>query len=938
MKVKILSSELAADFEQQVGDVVTVGDKQGIELVEVGAVEPTDKTEYDKAFKKYGSQRHHKIEDATVASPKGENISNIQTNNAYIPAGVPRDTQILINRLREAGLPTRRFLKVGEDKAAFEDAFQEHLYDVEDLTSYPRWGIIGGHGGLALLDADNASLEGRLRSALPPTFEVLTPTRKLSHFYIIVTGDKKVPSKKLFLPDSIKSCGELRADQYLVAPGTTISTGMYRVRQDRPIAKMSFEDFENAIRPFLVGAGGGEKLSDEKIEFGTTTGDRHNIGIKYAGVLIGKQKLDAIAALEAMKIWNKHNVPPLPEKELKRMVEYCVKAQPKSETAIEQLGGDLIAEMRASDTFADITKFLEKTVKSDPRYIHNVLVCGISAYTPDPINCASEAPTSTGKTYGFTEVLRLFPKKDVLMMGGLSPKALIHQRAKLYDENNNDQTATLNAMTAELAELKAAKGKKKDDVLIEQKKKELSAFMNKGKWIINLENTILVFLESPSLETFMMLRPLMSHDTFETEYDYVDKQTLRTRKVFLRGWPLVFYAKAGRGKEDYIWDELKTRSILITPTMSATKYRAGVTLVSQRKGLPGAVSDDVLGLYDEAGIKRKIELIKAKLLGITKEAIVSTGKADVNCFWTPFYREVGAEFPANVAKHMRDAKRFFSMINMSAAINVYARPTIEIDGVNYIITLPEDYERAKRIFFEETGLEIFSGVPSHILKLFDEVIVPLCAGMPEQGEQQTLMIETDKKKWREVKTREIVDKSGLPSNTLRQWYLSVLESAGMISSDQDSDNKSGKVWRILKLKPTVEIAPTRTLFGVGGIFTLETLKERENELKSSHPKKSQREIVTHTIDDKAINIEELFELYFSKGTKSGGLEPLDLTPQTKENTPKKQPTEQKGENGVLVSPKSKSCDICGEPTEAIVVATDGTALCPKCSKDYVGRL
>ena len=254
MKVKILSSALAADFEQQVGDVVTVGDKQGIELVEVGAVEPTDKTEYDMAFKKYGSQRHHKIEKRQAMFKTNnvcENINNDKSVNAYIPAGVPRDTQILINRLREAGLPTRRFLKVGEDKAAFEDAFQEHLYDVEDLTSYPRWGIIGGHGGLVLLDADNASLEGRLRSALPPTFEVLTPTRKLSHFYIIVTGDKKVPSKKLFLPDSIKSCGELRVDQYLVAPGTTISTGMYRVRQDRPIAKMSFEDFENAIRPFL---------------------------------------------------------------------------------------------------------------------------------------------------------------------------------------------------------------------------------------------------------------------------------------------------------------------------------------------------------------------------------------------------------------------------------------------------------------------------------------------------------------------------------------------------------------------------------------------------------------------------------------------------------------------------------------------------------------
>jgi hypothetical protein len=789
----------------------------------------------------------------------------------------------LIFRLREAMLPTKRFVKLNADKKPIGESSEWPInpWGIDELEGWPYWGV-AGREGLILIDCDIKELEDHIRTALPQTFEALSVRRKGAHFYFKVEGEP-VPNMTLKLDG--KAAGEVRANNhYLVAPGTEIDfidkdgnrvKGRYTIKNDVPIAKLSHDAFMTAIKLF-IDEESERGLTHEKIEKGVDVGERHETAHRLATFLIGIQRLDSESALVVLRQWNQAKCrPPIDDKDLVRSIKnaasYIRRTQrpaKESNSNVANAGVDsrLIEKMETTDMFDTLVAFLAKTVKNDPRYIHNVLMCGFSAYTPAPINCASEAPTSEGKTYGFTEVLRIFPDKDVLLMGGMSPKALIHRRARLYDEDGNDLTIVLNKISAELAELKSVKGKAKDDTAIEAKKRELSELYNKGKWIINLENTIMVFLEAPSLETFMMLRPLLSHDSFKTEYDFVEPTTLSTRKIYLRGWPLVFWAKAGRGKEDIIWSELKSRAILITPAMDTTKYRSAIDLLAQRRGLPGQVADAVIGIQSEDEIKRMVALIKQRLADISKAAKAKGGKPNPNVFWIPYYREAGSEFPANVGKNMRDADRFFSMINMSAAINIYARPTVEIDGVEYVVAIPVDYDRAKKIFFEETGAEIFTGVPSHVLKLFRETIVPLCAGTIKIGDdkQQTFDSVTllPKEQWRDVKTRTIVEHSKISGNTLRQHYLPLLEDAGLLTNYPDPEDKRGRVWHIMKLSLDNENIPKNTLFGDKGLFTLETLKERLNELDENAPTKCKVHLNDISREDKPASIEELYSTYY----------------------------------------------------------------------------
>ena len=239
---------------------------------------------------------------------------------------------ILIKRLKEANLSLRCFLKVDMKKAAFELEWQKHLYTPEELTNYPRWGIAGGNG-LVPIDTDNDEMSNIIREILPPTFEAISPRRKLPHFYFkVVHGE--VPNKILHLPEEKKGSGEIRSqNQYLVAPGTVIKfkdietseekTGTYKILNDRSIATVCFEDFMRAVTPYF-GSDTTQKITFEQMREGVPQGTRHSQGMKYASFLVKVQKFDGATALTELKRWNKLCEPPMDEHDLERMVKKAI--------------------------------------------------------------------------------------------------------------------------------------------------------------------------------------------------------------------------------------------------------------------------------------------------------------------------------------------------------------------------------------------------------------------------------------------------------------------------------------------------------------------------------------------------------------------------------------------------------------------------------------
>ncbi len=270
------------------------------------------------------------------------------------------EQEILVQRLEEAGLSLRRFLKVGPDKAAYENAWQNNLYTPEEMNGVDAWGVTG-KDGLVLVDSDNLDMAELLRSTLPETFEAISPRRRLPHFYFSVGGGD-VPNRVLKLPGKQDGSGEIRAqNQYLVAPGSTVQWGQYGILQDRPIAKLVYSDFMTMVEP-LLGDDSRQMLTEKELREGTESGTRHHYGIRMARYLIVSQKLDRASAIHEMERWNELNDPPMKPYDLTRMVDYIIAKQGESpppgpaELGSMPIGGE-ISDKMVSDIIADKHSF-----------------------------------------------------------------------------------------------------------------------------------------------------------------------------------------------------------------------------------------------------------------------------------------------------------------------------------------------------------------------------------------------------------------------------------------------------------------------------------------------------------------------------------------------------------------------------------------------------
>ena len=107
---------------------------------------------------------------------------------------------------------------------------------------------------------------------------------------------------------------------------------------------------------------------------------------------------------------------------------------------------------------------------------------------------------------------------------------------------------------------------------LEHDKSELRA---KSKKLIDLSHKIIIFLDTPPPGLLNALIPLLSHDEYETEYDYVDTHNgIVTKTNVLRGWPVFIFAQATDLGHYRRYPEIQRKSIFTNPRMDTTKYEA----------------------------------------------------------------------------------------------------------------------------------------------------------------------------------------------------------------------------------------------------------------------------------------------------------------------------------------------------------------------------
>ena len=327
---------------------------------------------------------------------------------------------------------------------------------------------------------------------------------------------------------------------------------------------------------------------------------------------------------------------------------------------------------------------LEKSIKFDlaPKTIC-LLTC-LSAYSAEPQNNMMKGESSIGKTWNAVNVIKYFPSEDVWLLGGLSPTALVHDKAQLEDEGTGeplDENYVSDYMKEWRLDHPDAT-KKEEKQVYNEKKAEWDAIPK--KYVVDLSHRILLFLDAPHIDTFNKLRPILSHDTYEITYKFTDKSTdgLATQTVVMRGFPATIFCTTDK---DWI-EDLATRSFTATPSTTPEKLKAAIVLTARRKSYPWEFKKD-----DGEEYREYIRSLKKELLN---------GWIPI----VPFLPELAAVTPSSLGRDMRDFSHISTLIEMMGLLHFYARPKVLIDDEKYVLVTIKDFLNILKVWrdIEET--------------------------------------------------------------------------------------------------------------------------------------------------------------------------------------------------------------------------------------------
>jgi hypothetical protein len=392
----------------------------------------------------------------------------------------------------------------------------------------------------------------------------------------------------------------------------------------------------------------------------------------------------------------------------------------------------------------DFNRHFDLLITNDEEARLAVFLTCLSAYTDEPLNLFLRGESSTGKTWITTNVADLFPPEDVWPLGGLSPKALIHEKATLVDEEGKE--INLDEMPP------------KEDA--EAYHEFMRRVMN-ATHVINLSKKILVFLEAPSRETFDMLRPILSHDKYEIEYRFVEKSPkgrLSTMRVIIRGWPATIFCTP---RVEYL-EELATRSFTVSPQISEEKIK-NANLITAKLNSNPAFKKRIEEVAEP--LRKYIEMLK----GVDMEIV------------NPFSELLAQLYPSNMPRAMRDFKHLLGFIKALTLLNFPRRPYVYGDK-GLLISTWKDVEVAMTLF-AKIARQTFYGIPSTVLKFYE-------------------MLESNNPSEFSIANAETWWNSSYPNEKRSSWairkWLETLEQANLVSSEPDPLDKRRILYRMIR--------------------------------------------------------------------------------------------------------------------------------------------
>jgi len=285
-------------------------------------------------------------------------------------------------------------------------------------------------------------------------------------------------------------------------------------------------------------------------------------------------------------------------------------------------------------------------------------------------------------------------------------------------------------------------------------------------YFVDLERKILIFLDQPHPLLLEHLRPLLSHDDKEIPIKITDKTQkagLKTKNIILKGFPAVVFCTAGLK----IDEQEATRFLLLSPDTAQEKLRQ-------------AIEEKIKKEADQAAYFRFLDeqpdrkLLKDRIRAIKKESIQDI---KIGC-WEKVKEMFFHQKTVLKPRHQRDIGHLMSLIKIFALLNLWFR---EKDG-STITANEADVIEAFKIWDVIAESQDF-GISPYIYDLYKEVILPAY----KEKEEQPLKRQDVTKKFYEVHGRPLADWQ------LRQQIIPMLENVGLITQEQDSNDRRNKL-------------------------------------------------------------------------------------------------------------------------------------------------
>jgi hypothetical protein len=381
-------------------------------------------------------------------------------------------------------------------------------------------------------------------------------------------------------------------------------------------------------------------------------------------------------------------------------------------------------------------------------------------------------PTSEGKTYPVEECIKFFSKEDVYKVGSMSAKVLVRDKGILVDKNLNPIEDKIRELKNKAKRLPTNKSHEEEK---EQINEELEKLYKDAKTLIDLRGKILVFLEPPQKEVWEILKPILSHDSFEIEFPFVnqtDREGHQTKNVVVRGWPSCIFCSVRDESNWPLWPEIKSRFLITSPNMVSQKYQESTKILSSRYGLPNIIQQQtIISDIEVDQAKQCILLIKQKI----NQLKLKNNNRKISV-WIPYLQLLQKELPANKGTDVRFVKRIFAFLNIVPIVKLNLRKVLVLEGEISVIADLQDLKEVLSI------TQNFDGLPKFKADFFNEIFYPcfLKKIKPESN------ADDKEEEIIAVTTRELCDyfkeihKKPISTDNLKHTYLNQFINDGII--------------------------------------------------------------------------------------------------------------------------------------------------------------